>query len=229
MYLGILEEQKKNNVQVPLNAILYLLGTDYLDYSPYNHPVNVVGNVPINNGAYYFDGNPNNYISIPNHPIFQFVNRKYEFSVEFMPDTPYNTSGVNMFFSMAQYNLLTNPNNHIFLYFNTVNNPPRLTRGAGFLSTSNNSYDTATANNTPPNQNYLTSFQKAAIQFNNLNGTFRNVNTLYNGGNLGVSGFASTVNFNNSTYPIVIGRDVIATNSAYRGWIKNVLIVEQFS
>lgn len=200
--------------------ILDLLGTDYLDYSSYNHPVNVVGNVPINNGAYCFDGNSNNYISIPSHPAFAFQGKNIEITFRFKINQC-NPSGMNFLFSLIDFNTPNDSNNSIGLALNTEQAKPRLQ-----LRTKINSifssvlYIDSFAN--LPNSKFLQDFQSVKITAFDLTG--KHYGIYYNGTLEVGTGFADHVNFNNSSRAFVIGKDSGSNTGSLNGCIKEFLV-----
>lgn len=70
MFPGILDQSKFLDSGGQETVVLQLLGNNYQDTSSYNHTVNIVGSVPINNGGFNITHVGDNYLEIPDHPAF---------------------------------------------------------------------------------------------------------------------------------------------------------------
>lgn len=70
VFLGVLEQSRYLNSGFEELTLLLLLGNNYSDSSSFNHPVSVIGSVPLNNGGYTFSHTGDNYLEIPNSPVF---------------------------------------------------------------------------------------------------------------------------------------------------------------
>ena len=200
--------------------ILHLLGTDYLDYSQYQHAVNILGEVPINNGAYCFDGDSNNYISIPSHPAFSFQGKNIEISFKFKINQ-YNPSGINFLFSLIDFNSPNDSNNSIGLALNTEQATPRLQLRIKVNSAISSVLYIDTFANLPNNQ-FLQDFQSIKITAYDLTG--KHYGVFYNGALKVGTGFAEHINFNNSNRAFVIGKDSGSNTGSLNGCIKEFLV-----
>lgn len=83
MFAGILDQGKFVDSGGQETVVLQLLGNNYQDTSGFNHTVNIVGSVPINNGGFNITHSGDNYLEIPDHPEFDFADKDFYIQLDF--------------------------------------------------------------------------------------------------------------------------------------------------
>jgi hypothetical protein len=140
--LGVYEQQR---YPVEYTTVLNIDNLNYIDSSVYNHPVNIVGSVPISDGGYRITGNTN-YLSIPSHPVLNLSLSRLRLSLEIRQFTTGLTSQLNFYLGrFTQFSTSTldyvfrvvavTSTNPLFVYYvnnGTVANSGDISYGANF-------------------------------------------------------------------------------------------------
>ena len=212
MFSGILDQSKFLDSGGQETVVLQLLGNNYQDTSGFNHTVNIIGNVPINDGGFNITHNGDNYLEIPDHPEFDFADKDFYVQLDFKSIG----SNINTAHFFSQHN---SSDTAYHLRFGTSGN--NLLAFTHSINGTSGSIVSATL----PDTNFLTDFQTLKI----LKTTNPNIPTsdaflfYYNDTliNIANSIYGNFTLFNSSA-PIRIGKHIVGSKFAADYVLKNI-------
>lgn len=215
MFPGILDQSKFLDSGGQETVVLQLLGNDYQDTSGFNHTVNIVGSVPINNGGFNITHNGDNYLEIPDHPEFNFADKDFYIQLDF------KSIGANIntahFFSQHD-----SGDTAYYIRFGTSGN------NSVVHTHSINGSSASVTSATLPDTDFLSSFQTLKIlKATNPNNSNTDAFLYYYKGNLIqiVSSIYGNFTLHNSSAPIRIGKHIVGSKFAADYVLKNIKFV----
>lgn len=213
MYLGILEQ---NKTKFDLTTILHLPGNDFTDNSQYNHLVENVNSVVLDQDGFKIEQKNNRYLEIESNSVFNLEEKYWCLEFElFLPN--YNSSNAfifNIYNNSSDYSIdieILGFNNSLYGNFLIIKNS-----GA----TQKNTFSRVL-----PNRDYENEYQKFKIEFKKSDDTNFNILEFYYN-NISMGSRILDGSFYPSTAKPAIGKEIF-NSSQNPFYIKNLKLIRQ--